>query len=106
MTGQELIKECELKMEKTIEAVKDHFTSIRAGRASVSMLDTVRVDSYGSEVPLNQVGTVSAPEARLLMIDPWDKSLIPTIEKAILASNISLICLEYEAITSDEIPNS
>ncbi|MBS9775981.1 MAG: ribosome recycling factor [Fusobacterium sp.] len=90
MTGQELIKECELKMEKTIEAVKDHFTSIRAGRASVSMLDTVRVDSYGSEVPLNQVGTVSAPEARLLMIDPWDKSLIPTIEKAILASNIGM----------------
>ena len=90
MASEILVKECEEKMLKTIEAVKDKFTAIRAGRANISMLDGVKVENYGSEVPLNQVGTVSAPEARLLVIDPWDKSLISKIEKAILASNIGM----------------
>lgn len=89
-TGKEVIQECEHKMHKTIEAMKEKFTAIRAGRASVSMLDNVRVEQYGSEMPLNQVATVSAPEARLLMIDPWDKTMIPTIEKAILAANLGM----------------
>lgn len=88
--SEQVLKECEAKMLKTIEAVKDKFTGIRAGRANISMLDMVKVDSYGSEVPLNQVGTVSAPEARLLVVDPWDKSMIPKIEKAILASNVGM----------------
>lgn len=88
--SDQILKECEAKMLKTIEAVKDKFTGIRAGRANISMLDMIKVDSYGSEVPLNQVGTVSAPEARLLVIDPWDKSMIPKIEKAILASNVGM----------------
>ena len=90
IASEKLVKECEEKMLKTIEAVKDKFTAIRAGRANISMLDGVKVENYGSEVPLNQVGTVSAPEARLLVIDPWDKSLISKIEKAILASNIGM----------------
>ena len=77
-------------MLKTIEAVKEKFTAIRAGRANVSMLDGVKVENYGSEVPLNQIGTVSAPEARLLVIDPWDKSLISKIEKALLAANLGM----------------
>ena len=81
IASDKLVKECEEKMLKTIEAVKEKFTAIRAGRANVSMLDGVKVDNYGSEVPLNQIGTVSAPEARLLVIDPWDKSLISKIEK-------------------------
>src|SRR3712207_7230515 len=82
-TGKEVIQECQSKMQKTIEATKEKFTSIRAGRASVAMLDTIKVEQYGSEMPLNQVATVSAPEARLLVIDPWDKTMIPKIEKAI-----------------------
>lgn len=90
MIGDQIVKDCEVKMQKTIEAVKERFTTIRAGRANVAMLDMVKVENYGSEVPLNQVGTVSAPEARLLVIDPWDKTLIPKIEKAILASNIGM----------------
>lgn len=90
MLVEQILKECEEKMLKTIEAVKDKFAGIRAGRANISMLDMVRVENYGSEVPLNQVGTVSAPEARLLVVDPWDKSMIPKIEKAILASNIGM----------------
>ena len=75
-------------MEKSLESTKDKFSHVRAGRASVSMLDGVTVEAYGSPTPLNQVGTVSAPEARLLTIDPWDKSLIPVIEKSILQANL------------------
>ena len=89
-TGKEVIQECESKMKKTVEATKEKFTSIRAGRASVAMLDTIKVEQYGSEMPLNQVATVSAPEARLLVIDPWDKTMIPKIEKAILAANLGM----------------
>ncbi|MGF6906962.1 ribosome recycling factor [Fusobacterium sp. PH5-44] len=90
MSCQDIINECKEKMAKTIEATKNKFTSIRAGRASVAMLDGIKVEQYGSDVPLNQVGTVSAPEARLLVIDPWDKGIIGKIEKAILASKLGI----------------
>ena len=90
MSKDLLIKECKEKMEKTIEATKHKFAGIRAGRASVAMLDGIKVEQYGSLMPLNQIGTVSAPEARLLVIDPWDKSIIPAIEKAIMSANIGL----------------
>ena len=76
---EEILTELQNKMEKSLESTKEKFSHVRAGRASVSMLDGVTVEAYGSPTPLNQVGTVSAPEARLLTIDPWDKSLIPTI---------------------------
>lgn len=85
---EELLLEIEEKMEKTLESTKVRFSHVRAGRASVSMVDGVTVDYYGQMSPLNQVGSVTAPEPRLLVIDPWDKSLIPAIEKAILAANI------------------
>ncbi|MCI6152689.1 ribosome recycling factor [Fusobacterium perfoetens] len=90
MSKDLLMKECKEKMEKTIEATKHKFAGIRAGRASVAMLDGIKVEQYGSLMPLNQIGTVSAPEARLLVIDPWDKSVIPVIEKAIMSANIGL----------------
>ena len=84
------LKETETKMEKAVESTKDKFSSIRAGRANVSMLDGITVDAYGAPSPLSQIGTLSAPEARLLTIDPWDKSLIPAIEKAIQQANLGL----------------
>lgn len=84
----ELLLEVEEKMEKTVESTKVKFSHVRAGRANISMVDGVMVDYYGQMSPLNQVGNISAPEARLLVIDPWDKSLIPTIEKAILVANL------------------
>ncbi|GLI56449.1 ribosome-recycling factor [Propionigenium maris DSM 9537] len=90
MPANKMMTDCQTKMDKAIESTKHHFASIRAGRANVSMLDGVKVEQYGSEMPLNQIGSVSAPEARLLVIDPWDKSVIPAIEKAIQASNIGL----------------
>ena len=84
------LKETETKMEKAVESTKDKFASIRAGRANVSMLDGITVDAYGAPSPLSQIGTLSAPEARLLTIDPWDKSVIPAIEKAIQQANLGL----------------
>jgi ribosome recycling factor len=84
------LKETETKMEKAVESTKDKFASIRAGRANVSMLDGITVDAYGAPSPLSQIGTLSAPEARLLTIDPWDKSLIPAVEKAIQQANLGL----------------
>lgn len=90
MVAQNYMKECKEKMDKAIESVKARFAAIRAGRANVSMLDGVKVEQYGQLMPLNQIGTVSAPEARMLVIDTWDKSLIPVIEKAIMVSNLGL----------------
>ena len=90
MPAVKLMNESKEKMSKAVEATRNRFASIRAGRANVSMLDGIKIDMYGSETPLNQIGSVSAPEARLLVIDPWDKSVIPKIEKAIMLSNVGL----------------
>lgn len=84
----EIILETEEKMNKTLENTKIRFSHVRAGRANASMIDGVSVDYFGQRTPLNQVGTISAPESRLIVIDPWDKSLIPAIEKEILKANL------------------
>ena len=77
-------------MEKTISSLKDSFNAIRTGRASQALFDKVRVAYYGTKSPLNQVATISIPEARTVMIQPFDKSLITEIEKAILTSDLGL----------------
>jgi ribosome recycling factor len=77
-------------MKKTVQSLKDNFASLRTGRASVALFDKIRVDCYGEKSPLNQVANVSIPEARLVVIQPWDKSLIGEIEKAIRSSELSL----------------
>ena len=86
--GATVLNETKEKMDKTIEATKAKFAAIRAGRANVSMLDGVMVNSYGTPTPLKQIGHISAPEARLLTIDPWDKSLIKEVEKGIQLANL------------------
>lgn len=78
------------RMEKSIAALKDEFNAVRTGRASASLFDKVRVDYYGAPTPLNQVATVSVPEARSVVIQPFDKSLIGEIEKAIQKSELGL----------------
>jgi ribosome recycling factor len=78
------------KMEKSIEALKREFTGVRTGKATPQLLDTVRVEAYGSHVPLNQVATVSAPEPRLLVIQPWDRAMLNPIEKALQTSDLGL----------------
>jgi ribosome recycling factor len=75
------------RMNKTVEDFRAHLASVRTGRASVHMLDGIRVEQYGSEVPLSQVGTLKAPEAQLITVEPWDKTLLGAIEKAIRLSN-------------------
>lgn len=80
----------ESRMEKTVNALKEEYNSIRTGRASASIFDKVRVDYYGTPTPLNQVGTISIPEARMIVVSPFDKSLIGAIEKAIQKAELGL----------------
>ncbi len=77
-------------MDKALDAMRREFSTVRTGKASPALLDTVRVDAYGSKMPLNQVANVSAPEARLLIVQPWDKSLMGAVEKAIKAAELGL----------------
>lgn len=80
----------ESRMEKTVNSLKEEYNSIRTGRASASIFDKVRVDYYGTPTPLNQVGQISIPEARTIVISPFDKSLISAIEKAIQKAELGL----------------
>ncbi|WP_288958594.1 ribosome recycling factor [uncultured Treponema sp.] len=80
----------ESRMEKTVNALKEEYNSIRTGRANASIFDKVRVDYYGTPTPLNQVGTISIPEARMIVVSPFDKSLIGAIEKAIQKAELGL----------------
>jgi ribosome recycling factor len=78
------------RMDGAIEALRREFAGVRTGKASPALLDTIRVEAYGSMVPLNQVGTVSAPEARMLTVQPWDKGLMKATEKALRESDLGL----------------
>ena len=80
----------EEKMNKTISVLQENFSEVRAGRANPAILNKIRVDYYGTPTPINQVAGVSVPEARLIVIQPWDASLLKEIEKAILASDIGI----------------
>jgi ribosome recycling factor len=80
----------EERMKKTISSLKEDYAALRTGRASASLFDKIRVDYYGEKTPLNQVANISSPEARLIVIQPWDKALIGEIEKAIRSSELSL----------------
>ena len=83
-------KDIENRMSKTVSVYKEDLLTIRAGRANPSLLDKITIDYYGQATPLNQAASISAPEARLLVIQPWDANLIPEIEKAILKSDLGL----------------
>src|SRR5213078_3037185 len=76
--------------DQAVEAVKREFATVRTGKATTALLDLVRVEAYGNEMPLNQVASVAAPEPKLLTVQPWDKSLLKAVEKAILASDLGL----------------
>ena len=100
---------CESRMEKTIASLKDSFNTIRTGRANASIFDKVRVDYYGTKTPLNQVATIQIPEARSVIIQPFDKSLITEIEKAIQVADLGfnpsndgkVIRITIPALTAD-----
>ena len=85
-----LLKDLTEKMEKSVTALKNAFNKIRTGRANPAILDDINVDYYGNPTPINQTSNISVEEGRSLVISPWDKNLIPEIEKAILSSDLGL----------------
>ena len=103
------LKKYEDKMNKTLEVLKEDFGTIRAGRANPHVLDKIKVDYYGSPTPIQQVGNVSVPEARMIVIQPWDKSMLKAVEKAILTYELginptndgSVIRLVFPELTED-----
>ena len=86
----EELKVYEEKMEKSIDALLNEYASIRAGRANPHVLDKIKVEYYGTPTPIQQVGNLSVPEARMILIQPWEKKLIKDIEKAILTSDLGI----------------
>ena len=97
-------------MEKTLRALQTQLSKVRSGRASANILDEIKVDYYGKLTPVKQVGQISTPEARMLQIQPFDKTLIPIIEKAILSANLGVtptndgnkVRLAFPALTEDK----
>jgi ribosome recycling factor len=87
----ELLEDARDRMAKSVDATRDQFGSVRTGRASPSLLDRIRVDYYGAVTPLRQLATINAPEARLVTVQPYDKSSIKQIEKAIMESDLGLM---------------
>ncbi len=87
---KELLADAKRRMDKAVEAVRTEFTTVRSGRASVGLLDRVHVDYYGTSTPLKQVANVAAPEPRMLTVQPYDKTAMKSIEKAIMESDLGL----------------
>lgn len=90
MQINEIYKSIEEKMRKAIDSVEHEFTGLRTGRASVALIDGVQIEAYGSKMPLKQMATISTPDARTLMVQPFDKNMMATVEKAILAANLGM----------------
>ncbi len=86
----EILKETEERMKKSVKALEKDMTRVRTGRASLSMLDGVKVDYYGTLTPLNQMASIAVPESRLITVQPWDTSAIKELEKGILKANLGL----------------
>ena len=109
MKYEEILLECETRMEDSISSMDKRFTNVRAGRANPSMLDGITVEYYGTETPLKQLANISVPEARQITIKPFDKSILGSIEKAIFEANLGItpnnngevIFLVIPALTED-----
>ena len=99
-----ILEDAEEKMQRALKHLDNELQKIRAGRASVNMLDGLQVDYYGSMTPINQVANINTPDARTLAIQPWEKTMIDPIEKAILAANIGLTPINNGEIIRINIP--
>ena len=102
--SSEVIMETAERMEDSLEAFKTELTRIRTGRASLSLLDGIKVDSYGSSMPLNQVGSLTIPESRQIVIQPWDPQIMSSIEKAMLKSGLGLTPINDGKVIRINIP--
>jgi len=100
----EIYQDAEDRMRKAIDVLKADFNSIRAGRANPALLDRLSIDYYGTPTPVKQLATISAPEPRLLIVQPWDKSILPEVEKAILRSDLGLTPSNDGAVIRLAIP--
>ena len=90
MTAEDILKNCNVKMKKAYDVFNGDLSSLRTGRANVSMLDIVKVDVYGQSMPINQLANISTPESRLLTVQVWDQNNVPLIDAAIRKSNIGV----------------
>src|SRR5262249_5007517 len=99
-----IVTDAEERMKKTVEATRRELASIRSGKASPALLDTVRVEAYGQVVPLQQVGSISAPEPRLIVVQPWDKTLLKAVSRAIQQSDLGLNPTDDGAVVRVPIP--
>jgi ribosome recycling factor len=90
VTISEIVTDSELRMNKSVEKLRTDFTHIRTGKASVGLVEPIRVEVYGSEMPLSQVASVSTPDAKTIVIQPWDKTALSAVEKAIMKSDLGL----------------
>ena len=98
------IKALSARMDKSVTSLQDELAGLRTGRASASMLDPIMVDAYGSPMPLNQLATVSVPEARMLSVQVWDKSMAPAVDKAIRDSGLGLNPMAEGAVIRVPLP--
>ncbi len=101
---EEILSELRQKMNKAVDALKKDFRKIRTGRASTALLDGIKVDCYDTQMPIDQVATISAPESRLLTIQPWDQTLMGNVEKSILKSELGLTPMNDGKIIRISIP--
>ena len=106
---QNVINNCSDKMKKSVASLQADYAQLRTGRASAALIDKIKVEYYGAETPLSQVASISVPEARMVVIQPWDKTVLPAIEKAIQKSELGLnpnndgklIRVNFPALTAD-----
>lgn len=101
---EEILAELRQKMNKAVDALKKDFRKIRTGRASTALLDGIKVDCYDTQMPIDQVATISAPESRLITIQPWDQSIMGNLEKSILKSELGLTPMNDGKIIRISIP--
>jgi ribosome recycling factor len=88
--SKDILKQAEERMKKAVEVVRDELVKVRTGKATTVLLDSVKVDYYGTPTPLHQVANVSTPDVHTITVQPWEKNMIPHIEKAILQANLGL----------------
>ena len=105
MTTHKILAAAEERMKKALESVRHEFSGVRSGKATPALLDTIRVEAYGSVVSLKEVGQVAAPEPRLLTIQPWDKSLVKAVSRAIQQSDLGLSPTDDGTLVRVPIPS-
>jgi ribosome recycling factor len=102
--ADDILKDLNDRIAKTLDQLRHDLSAVRTGRASLHLLDNVKVDYYGTPTPLNQVATLSVPEARLIMVKPWEKNMIPVIEKAIRDANLGVNPMSDKDLVRVPIP--